>query len=48
MAGLTQPALSGLENDKVALGVERAKMLAKALNAHPAVLIFPDWEDWAA
>ncbi len=48
MTGLTQPTLSGLENDKVALGVERAKVLAKALKAHPAALIFPDWEDWAA
>ena len=48
MTALTQPTLSGLENDKVVLGVERAKVLARALKAHPAVLLFPNWEDWAA
>jgi len=28
----------------VNLGVERAKVLARALNCHPAVLVFPGWE----
>ena len=41
---LTQPTISGLENDRITLGVERAKTLARALNTHPAVLVFPDWE----
>ncbi len=48
MTGLTQPTLSGLENNRIVLGVERAKVLAKALKAHPAVLIFPDWKNCAA
>ena len=48
ITGLTQPTLSGLENNRVALGVERAKVLAKALKAHPAVLLFPDWKGQAA
>ena len=48
MTGLSQPTISGLENNRMALGVERAKVLARALKAHPAALIFPDWESWAA
>ena len=45
ITGLTQPTISGLENNRITLGVERAKILAKALKAHPAVLIFPDWKN---
>jgi len=33
-----------IENDRVSLGVERAKMLARALKCHPAVLVFPGWD----
>jgi transcriptional regulator with XRE-family HTH domain len=33
--------LSGIEHDRVAFGVERAKRLARALKVHPAVLLFP-------
>jgi transcriptional regulator with XRE-family HTH domain len=43
-AGMTQATLSSLERGRVALGVERAKRLALALQVHPAVLLFPDWE----
>ncbi len=42
--GLTQATISGLEVDRLTLGLERAKVLARALNVHPAVLAFPDWE----
>ena len=42
--GIPQATLSAIENDRVRLGVERAKVLAKALNCHPAVLVFPGWE----
>lgn len=42
-AGLAQSTLSGIESDRIALGVERAKRLAIALNVHPAVLLFPGW-----
>ena len=47
LAGLTaipQATLSAIENDRVRLGVERAKILARALKCHPAVLVFPGWE----
>jgi transcriptional regulator with XRE-family HTH domain len=36
--------ISAIENDRVRLGVERAKVLARALKCHPAVLLFPGWE----
>ena len=36
--------LSAIENNRVNLGVERAKVLAKALKCHPAVLVFPGWK----
>ena len=47
MAGLTQATISSIENGRVNLGLERAKVLARALNVHPAVLAFPDWEEAA-
>lgn len=43
-SGLTQATISSLENNRISLGVERAKALAKVLHVHPAVLLFPDWE----
>ncbi len=43
--GIPQSTLSAIENDRVRLGVERAKVLARALKCHPAVLVFPGWED---
>ena len=46
--GIPQPTLSAIENDRVRLGVERAKVLARALRCHPAVLVFPGWEDLAS
>ncbi|MGE0358960.1 MAG: helix-turn-helix domain-containing protein [Burkholderiales bacterium] len=45
LTGIPQATLSAIENDRVRLGVERAKVLAKALKCHPAVLVFPGWED---
>lgn len=44
LSGVPQAALSAIENDRVRLGVERAKVLAHALRCHPAVLVFPGWE----
>ncbi|MBN1114927.1 MAG: hypothetical protein JXA66_06265 [Oligoflexia bacterium] len=29
-------------------GLERAKIIAKALNVHPSVIAFADWNDMAA
>jgi transcriptional regulator with XRE-family HTH domain len=43
-SGISQATLSAIENDRVSLGVERAKVLARALRCHPAVLVFPSWE----
>ena len=43
--GIPQATLSAIENDRVRLGVERAKVLARALKCHPAVLVFPRCED---
>ena len=44
LTGIPQSSISAIENDKVKLGVERAKVLARALNCHPAVLVFPGWD----
>ena len=43
LSGIPQATLSAIENDRVRLGVERAKVLAQALRCHPAVLVFPGW-----
>ena len=44
LSGIPQSTLSAIEHDKVKLGVERAKVLARALRCHPAVLVFPGWD----
>ena len=44
VAGIPQSTISAIENDRVKLGVERAKQLAIALKCHPAVLVFPGWD----
>ena len=41
---IPQTTISAIENSRVNLGVERAKVLARALKCHPAVLVFPGWE----
>ena len=43
LTGISQSTISAIENDRVNLGVERAKVLALALKCHPAVLVFPGW-----
>ena len=43
-SGIPQSTISAIENGRVNLGVERAKMLAHALQCHPSVLVFPGWE----
>jgi transcriptional regulator with XRE-family HTH domain len=43
LTGIPQSTLSAIEHDKINLGIERAKILAKALKCHPAVLVFPGW-----
>jgi len=44
LTGIPQSTISAIENDRVQLGVERAKVLGRALMCHPAVLVFPGWE----
>jgi len=43
LTGIRQATISAIENGRVNLGVERAKVLARALQCHPAVLVFPGW-----
>lgn len=44
LSGIPQSTISAIENDRVRLGVERSKVLARALRCHPAVLVFPGWD----
>ena len=47
LAGLTnipQSTISAIESNRISLGIERAKVLARALKCHPAVLVFPGWD----
>jgi len=44
LTGIPQSTVSAIENDRVKLGVERAKVLANALQCHPSVLVFPGWQ----
>lgn len=44
LAGIPQSTISAIENNRINLGVERAKTLSQALKCHPAVLVFPGWE----
>ena len=44
LTGIPQSTISAIENDKVNVGVERAKVIARALKCHPAVLVFPGWK----
>ncbi len=44
LTGIPQSTISAIENDRIQLGIERAKVLATALKCHPAVLVFPGWE----
>jgi len=48
LTGIPQSTISAIENGRINLGAERAKTLARALKCHPAVLLFPGWEDESA
>ena len=41
---IPQSTISAIENNRINLGVERAKVVATALQVHPSVLVFPGWE----
>jgi transcriptional regulator with XRE-family HTH domain len=40
LTSIPQSRISAIERDRINLGVERAKVLARALRCHPAVLFF--------
>jgi transcriptional regulator with XRE-family HTH domain len=42
--GIPQSTISAIENNRIRLGVERSKVLARSLGCHPAVLVFPGWD----
>jgi len=44
LTGIPQSTISAIENERINLGVERAKVLARALKVHPSVLVFPGWD----
>ncbi len=44
VSGIPQSAISGIERNRINLGVERAEQLGRALKCHPAVLVFPGWD----
>ena len=44
ITSIPQSTISAIENNRVNLGIERAKVLARALKCHPAVLVFPGWD----
>lgn len=43
--GFTQATLSGMENGKVTIGPNRAKVLARVFKINPGLILFPQWED---
>ena len=47
-SGIPQPTISSIEDGRVTLGAERAEKLARALKVHPAVLLWPNWDENAA
>ena len=42
-SGIPQATISAIENDRVRLGVERAKVLARAVKCQPGGLVLPGW-----
>ena len=42
--GMAASTLRAIEEDRVVLGILEAKVLARALRCHPAVLVFPGWD----
>ena len=44
LSGIPQSAISAIENNRIRLGIDRARQLALALRCHPADLVFPDWD----
>jgi transcriptional regulator with XRE-family HTH domain len=47
-SGIAQGTISSIENGRATLGAERAEKLARALKVHPAVLLWPNWDESAS
>lgn len=45
LCGIPQSTISGMESERINIGVERAKALGRALRVHPAAIVFPGWEN---
>ncbi|MDC0088634.1 helix-turn-helix domain-containing protein [Porticoccaceae bacterium] len=45
LTDIPQSTISAIENNRISLGVERSKVLARALHCHPTVLVFPGWDN---
>jgi len=43
LSGISTANLNLLENKKVDIGKKRAEQLAKAINVHPATIMFPEY-----
>ena len=43
--GITETNLSLLENERVDIGKRRAEQLARAFACHPAIIMFPEYEE---
>jgi transcriptional regulator with XRE-family HTH domain len=41
-SGVPQSAISGIENETINVGTDRARKLAKVLHVHPATIAFAD------
>ena len=41
-SGIRQPTISSMESGRITLGAGRAEKLARALDVHPAVLLWPN------
>ena len=44
ISGIPQSTISAIENGRSNLGFERAKIFARTLKYHPAVLLFSGWD----
>lgn len=47
ITGISQTNISAIENGRVQIGKERAITLARALDVHPASIMFADYEEAA-
>ena len=43
--GITATNISSLENGKIEIGKMRAEQLAEAFKVHPAIIMFPEYEE---